>query len=60
MMELQHIFNKLKDENEIAIVEKYGRTAKRYTIAFTGKTIFIDLYIIIFLIQQSSQVEKSR
>jgi hypothetical protein len=41
-MDLQHAFNKLKDENEIAIVEKYSFIAKRYTIALTGKAIFIN------------------
>lgn len=40
-MDIQHILNELKDENEIAIVEKYNCVAKRYMIAITGKTIFI-------------------
>ncbi|XP_039311559.1 uncharacterized protein LOC105198355 isoform X2 [Solenopsis invicta] len=31
-MDLQHAFNKLKDENEVAIVEKYSFIGKRYTI----------------------------
>ncbi|XP_067216122.1 odorant receptor 47a-like [Linepithema humile] len=39
MMQLEHIYNKLKDKNEIAIIEKYGYNAKRHTIALT--TFFI-------------------
>ncbi|XP_011864822.1 PREDICTED: uncharacterized protein LOC105560367 [Vollenhovia emeryi] len=31
MYKLQHIYNDLKDENEIAIVTKYGNIAKRFT-----------------------------
>ncbi|XP_018361497.1 PREDICTED: uncharacterized protein LOC108760194 [Trachymyrmex cornetzi] len=30
--QLQHIYNEIKDENEIAIIEKYGLNAKHYTI----------------------------
>ncbi|KAH0945740.1 hypothetical protein HN011_001500 [Eciton burchellii] len=30
--QLQHIYNELKDKNEIAIYEKYGYFAKRFTI----------------------------
>lgn len=44
-MELQRIFYELKDENEIAIVEKYNCIAKRYTMALIGKTMFIDFLI---------------
>ncbi|XP_025155305.1 uncharacterized protein LOC109504420 isoform X1 [Harpegnathos saltator] len=32
MEQLQRICDELRDENEIAILEKYGRDAKRYTI----------------------------
>ncbi|XP_011863544.1 PREDICTED: uncharacterized protein LOC105559667 isoform X3 [Vollenhovia emeryi] len=39
LMELQHVHNKLKDENEIAIVEKYSCIAKRYTIVLMGIVI---------------------
>jgi len=31
--------DELKDENEIAIAEKYNYNAKRYTIGFISKTI---------------------
>ncbi|XP_011863541.1 PREDICTED: uncharacterized protein LOC105559666 [Vollenhovia emeryi] len=36
LTELQRIHNKLKDKNEIAIVEKYSCIAKRYTIVLTA------------------------
>nr|XP_012231777.1 PREDICTED: uncharacterized protein LOC105677617 [Linepithema humile] len=35
MEQLQHMCDNLKDNNEIAIVEKYGNNAKRYTIILT-------------------------
>lgn len=34
---MQHTYDELKDEDEIAIIEKYGNRTKRYTIGFTGK-----------------------
>ncbi|XP_014478952.1 PREDICTED: uncharacterized protein LOC106746669 [Dinoponera quadriceps] len=37
MEQLQQICNELKDENEIAIIQKYGRYAKFSTIALTCK-----------------------
>jgi len=39
MEQLQHICTDLRD-NEIAIIEKYGNSAKDYTIKFTSKIIF--------------------
>jgi len=38
--ELQHICDELKDENEIAIITKYGITANRYTAIVMRKTRF--------------------
>ncbi|XP_067209658.1 odorant receptor 22c-like [Linepithema humile] len=35
MEQLQHMYDNLKDNKEIAIVEKYGNNAKRYTIILT-------------------------
>ncbi|XP_036142844.1 uncharacterized protein LOC105834270 [Monomorium pharaonis] len=32
LMQLQHIFNELKDESENAIIKKYGQNGKRYTV----------------------------
>lgn len=41
MEQLKQICNDLKDNNEIAIIEKYGNYAKRYTIRLTRKIILI-------------------
>lgn len=43
-MNLQRIYNQLKDKNEVAILEEYNCNAKRYTTALTSKTIFSDTY----------------
>jgi len=48
LMQLQYIYDKLKDEKEIAIIKKYGHNAKRYTAVFTGKIFFMLLHAIIF------------
>jgi len=37
MERLRSIYDNLRDKNEIAIYEKYGRIAKRTTIIFTSK-----------------------
>lgn len=37
--QLQNVYNELKDVNEIAILEEYGRRSKRFTIAFIGTII---------------------
>jgi len=42
--QLQRIYNKLKNENEIAIIEKYSYFAKCYTIVLVGKYISLNLY----------------
>jgi len=39
-MQLQYIYDKLKDEKEIAIIKKYGYNTKRYTAVFMGKVRF--------------------
>lgn len=44
-MDFEHVFNELKDENEIVIVKKYNRITKYYTVMLTSKTLFIDFYI---------------
>jgi len=36
---LQDTYDELRDENEIAIIEKYWNIAKRYTEMLTRKTI---------------------
>jgi len=42
MESLRNIYNSLRDKNEIAIYDKYGKIGKRITIAFISKKIFID------------------
>lgn len=37
LMQLQHIYDELKDEKEIAIIKKYGYNAKYYTTLLMGK-----------------------
>jgi len=44
MEQLQHIYNNIRDNNEIAIVEKYGSEAKYYTAVLISKT-----YVFIFI-----------
>jgi len=43
--QLQHIYSEIKDENEIAIIEKYGCNAKRYTVRIIRKIKFIDFFL---------------
>lgn len=46
MKQLQFIYDDLKDNNEIAIIEGYGNNAKRYTTMLTSKkNIFLHLFI---------------
>ncbi|XP_077264116.1 uncharacterized protein LOC143898476 isoform X3 [Temnothorax americanus] len=48
LMELQHILNKLRDKNEIAIVKKYSCIANRYTITLTALVvcgIFVSIIV---------------
>jgi len=42
MERLQNIYNNLRDKNEIAIYDKYGKIAKRTTIIFTSKEDVVD------------------
>jgi len=43
--QLQHACNELKNKNEIAIIEKYGRIGKNQTIAIMSKILYIYIYI---------------
>jgi len=44
MDRLQNIYDGLRDKNEIAIYDKYGKIAKRITIMFISKNkIFLIL-----------------
>jgi len=44
--QLQHACNELKNKNEIAIIEKYGRIGKNQTIAIMSKILYIYIYIL--------------
>lgn len=48
--QLLYIYNELKDENEIAIINEYGYNGKRYTIALTGKIILLYLQIRLYFL----------
>jgi hypothetical protein len=41
---------KLKDKNEIAIIQQYGWEAKRYTVVLTGKTLHFYVLLIIYFV----------
>jgi len=43
-MQLQHIYNNLKDEHEAVIIEKYSYYAKWYTVRLTSKINFLILH----------------
>lgn len=49
MKQLQCIYDDLKDNNEITIIERYGNNARRYTATLTRKKKFF-LYLFIFII----------
>lgn len=44
--ELQHIYNQVKDENEISILKKYGNYAKLYTAIFMRKINMFALLLV--------------
>lgn len=39
LMQLQHVHNELKDENEITIIKNYGYNANRYVTILIGNII---------------------
>jgi len=48
MDQIQHVYNDLRDSNEIAIINKYGNNAKQYTVVLTSKEVkhlFISFYV---------------
>jgi len=47
MEQVQHIYNNIRDNNEITIVERYGNKAKCYTFFLTGKIVFRFLFFCI-------------
>jgi len=50
MEQVQHIYNNIRDNNEIAIVERYGNKAKCYTNFLTGKNIFRFFFLFFYFI----------
>jgi len=44
LTQLQHIYNNLKDEHEVIIIEKYSCYAKWYTVRLTSKINFLILH----------------
>jgi len=46
MEQVQHIYNNIRDNNEIAIIESYGNKAKCYTTFLTGKNMFRFLFFV--------------
>lgn len=53
--QLLHACTKLKDANEIAIIDEYRCNAKRYTVALTSKIIFFTYSHGFFLTHKSCQ-----
>lgn len=50
MTTLHNACKELKDKNEIAIIEKYGYSGKRFTIIVISKIIlFLFIYISMFM-----------
>lgn len=49
---LQNVCDELKDENEIAIIEKYGYKAKRYTYAIICKITYVEFYYMLLVIEE--------
>jgi len=44
LMQFQYIYDKLKNENEMAIAEKYNYNARRYRIVLTSEIIIPIFY----------------
>ena len=51
MEQLQHVYENLKDYHEIAIIEKYGESAKRFTGATASETYYLLIYVTRFIFQ---------
>jgi len=50
---------RLKDKNEIAIIQQYGWKAKCYTVVLTGKTLHFYASLIIYSIYDIYFIGKS-
>ncbi|XP_067209664.1 uncharacterized protein [Linepithema humile] len=53
MEQLQHIYGNLRNNNEIAIVERYGNYAKRYTAALTSVQLWFNFRDVIISTKES-------
>jgi len=58
MDQIQYVYNDLRDNNEIAVIDKYGNNAKQYTARLTSKEIrhlcisfYIGNYLMKFLLK---------
>ncbi|XP_028048447.1 uncharacterized protein LOC105834287 [Monomorium pharaonis] len=49
LVQLQHVYNKLQDEYENAIMEKYGYIGKRYTVALATIALTYCLGVVIIV-----------
>lgn len=49
MEQVQHIYNDLRDNNELDIIERYGTIAKYYTSGITCKTSLILLFFLYYI-----------
>ncbi|XP_070523054.1 uncharacterized protein [Cardiocondyla obscurior] len=47
LTQLQHVYDELKDEEELAIIRKYGYNAKRATVVLTGITLCLVSFFLI-------------
>ncbi|XP_072757162.1 uncharacterized protein [Anoplolepis gracilipes] len=56
IQQLQHIYNNLKDSNEIDIIERYGRNAKYYTVLIT--TLFVSSVFILLIVQMWPDIQQ--
>ncbi|XP_067209642.1 uncharacterized protein [Linepithema humile] len=52
MEQLQHIYGNLRDNNEIAIVERYGNYAKRYTAVLASVQLWFNFRVVILSIKE--------
>ncbi|KYM79963.1 hypothetical protein ALC53_09668, partial [Atta colombica] len=47
LMQLEHICNQMKDKNEVAIINEYNYTARRYTIILTVLVVIVGFFCFI-------------
>jgi len=57
MERLRNIYNSLRDKNEIAIYDKYGKIGKRITVMFISKESIYRFLLIGLFINSSIMIE---